>query len=106
MNFFDFFRGPDINQGITEYKDTAGAILLDVRTPQEYAQGHIPNSKNVPLQSIERIQNIVTGKETPVFVHCQSGARSRQAAGLLTQMGYTNVKNIGGIASYTGKVER
>ncbi len=60
MNFFDFFRGTDINKGITEYKDTAGAILLDVRTPQEYAQGHIPNSKNVPLQSIERIQNIVT----------------------------------------------
>ena len=45
------------------------------------------------------------GKDTPLFVYCHSGARSRQAAALLAQMGYTNAKNIGGIAAYRGKVE-
>lgn len=50
MGFFDFFKQSNINQGIEEYKMTAGAVLLDVRTPQEYQEGHIPESKNVPLQ--------------------------------------------------------
>ena len=50
MGFFDFLKQANINQGIEEYKRTAGAVLLDVRTPQEYQEGHIPESKNVPLQ--------------------------------------------------------
>ena len=87
MGFFDFLKDPDINQGVKEYSTTDGAVLLDVRTPDEYRQGHIPGSKNIPLQSI-------------------SGARSRQAAAILKQMGYTSVKNIGGISAYAGKVER
>lgn len=49
---------------------------------------------------------MIDNKATPIFIHCLSGARSRQAAAVLQQMGYTNVKNIGGIASYTGKVEK
>ena len=53
MGFFDFMKGPDINQGVKEYSATDGAVLLDVRTPDEYRQGHIPGSKNVPLQSID-----------------------------------------------------
>ena len=44
MGFFDFFKQSNINQGIEEYKRTAGAVLLDVRTPQEYQEGHIPVS--------------------------------------------------------------
>ena len=53
MRFFDFLKGPDINQGVKEYSTTDSAVLLDVRTPDEYRQGHIPGSKNVPLQSID-----------------------------------------------------
>ena len=106
MNFFDFFKGPDINKGIQNYRATAGAALVDVRTPEEYSEGHIPGSKNVPLQSLNKIQSVTTKKDTPLFVYCHSGARSRQATGLLGQMGYTNVQNLGGIISYKGKVER
>ena len=106
MRFFDFLKGTDINQGVTEYRATDGAVLLDVRTPDEYRQGHIPGSKNVPLQSIDKVNAVVENKGTPIFVHCLSGARSRQAAAILKQMGYTNVKNIGGISAYAGKVER
>ena len=106
MGFFDFMKGPDINQGVKEFSATDGAVLLDVRTPDEYRQGHIPGSKNVPLQSIDRVNAVVENKGTPIFVHCLSGARSRQATAILQQMGYNNVKNIGGISAYTGKVER
>lgn len=106
MEFFDFMKAPDINQGVKEYGATDGAVLLDVRTPDEYRQGHIPGSKNVPLQSIDKVTVMINNKATPIFVHCLSGARSRQAAAILQQMGYTNVKNIGGISAYAGKVER
>lgn len=106
MRLVDFLKGPDINQGVKEYSTTDGAVLLDVRTPDEYRQGHIPGSKNVPLQSISKVAGMIDNNSTPIFVHCLSGARSRQAAAILKQMGYINVKNIGGISAYARKVER
>ena len=106
MGFFDFFKQPDINQGIKDYQATPGAILLDVRTPQEYGAGHIPESKNIPLQIIEKVTSVAENKDTVLYVYCQSGARSRQATSMLQGMGYTNVNNIGGIAAYSGKVVR
>ena len=45
MGLFNLFGGTDINQGLKEYENTAGAVLLDVRTPQEYKDGHVPGSK-------------------------------------------------------------
>ena len=104
MGIFDFLRGPDIGQGVREYEATPGAVLLDVRTPQEYRAGHIPGSRNLPLQVLAGVEALA-GPETPIFVYCLSGARSRQAAGQLARMGYTRVKNIGGINAYRGKVE-
>ena len=106
MGFFDFLKQPDIHQGVEQYNATPGAVLLDVRTPQEYAQGHIPGSKNIPLQTLHDAEGAIQDKGTPLYVYCQSGARSSQAASLLRQMGYTNVTNIGGIAAWRGKVER
>ena len=105
MGFFDFLHVPDIAQGIEEYRKTDGAILLDVRTLQEYRAGHIPGSKNVPLQELDRVAAVAAGRDTALFVYCHSGARSRQAVDKLRRMGYLHVKNIGGIAAYTGKVE-
>lgn len=105
MRFFDFFCSLNINEGVQQFKSTPNAVLLDVRTVQEYREGHIPGSKNIPLQSIETVSSAVRDKNTPIFVHCLSGSRSRQAATILGHMGYTNVKNIGGISVYRGKVE-
>lgn len=105
MSLFDFFRQPDINQGVAQYKTSPDAVLVDVRTVQEYREGHIPESTNVPLPQLGRIASVVNDKDTPLFVYCYSGSRSRQAASILRQMGYTNVNNIGGIAAYSGKVE-
>ena len=106
MGFFDFLKQPDVNQGVKDYKNTVGAVLLDVRTPEEYGEGHIPESKNIPLQTLDRVISVVENKDTELFVYCYSGARSRQAVATLGQMGYTKVNNIGGISSYRGKVER
>ena len=105
MSFFDFFKQPDINQGVNEYRQQEGAVLLDVRTPQEYRDGFIPGSKNVPLQAIDKVESVVENKDTALYVYCYSGARSRQAVSLLRHMGYSDVNNIGGIAAYRGKVE-
>lgn len=102
MGLLDLLRGPDINKGVEEYKKTEGAMLIDVRTPSEYAERNIPGSKNVPLQNIKSIKEVVPEKDTPLFVHCLSGARSSKATKALKQMGYINVKNIGGISSYRG----
>lgn len=106
MGFFDFLKGPDINQGVKEFQDTSGGVLLDVRTPQEYQSGHIPGSVNAPLQTLGGEDMLPADRDTRLFVYCHSGARSSQAVRLLTRMGYANTKNIGGIAAYTGKVER
>ena len=105
MGIFDFFKQLDINQGLQEYKNAAGAVLLDVRTPQEYRDRHIPGSQNVPLQQLDNIEEIAENKDTALYVYCHSGMRSRQAVSLLQAMGYRNVHNIGGIAAYHGKVE-
>ena len=47
-------KTPDINRGIADCRNTEGAVLLDVRTPQEYREGHIPGSINIPLQQLDK----------------------------------------------------
>ncbi len=105
MGFFDFLKRPDINRGIPEYEAQAGAVLLDVRTPEEYREGRIPGSRNLPLQRIGEAEESVR-KDVPLFVYCRSGARSAQAAHVLWQMGYEQVKDLGGIINWSGRIER
>lgn len=97
------FQANDINAGVEEYQKTPQAKLIDVREEDEYAAGHIPNSINIPLSKIESAQGEITDLDTPLFVYCRSGNRSGQAVAWLKQAGYSKVKNIGGIANYSGK---
>ena len=106
MGLLDLFRGPGLDRGVEEYRSTPGALLLDVRTLPEFREGHVPGALNLPLQELDRIGQMVPEKSTPLFLYCRSGARSGQAAEVLEGRGYTCVKNIGGIISYKGKVER
>lgn len=106
MGLFDNLMGPDLRQGLAEYEKTPGAVLLDVRTPEEYAGGHVAGSRNLPLQAIVNVEDEIPEKDTPVFVYCQSGGRSRRAAAFMEKIGYTNVKNIGGLAGYNGPLEK
>ena len=52
MGFFDLFKHTDINQGVAQFQQTSNAMLVDVRTPEEYRDGHIPGSINLPSRSI------------------------------------------------------
>lgn len=106
MIFFGLFNKVDINEGVKNFEGTSGAILLDVRTAEEYREGHIAKSINIPLQNIRKIEGMSLNKNTPIFVHCLSGARSSQATASLKGMGFTKVTNIGGISSYSGRIER
>ena len=105
MSLFGFFRNSDINRSIEEFLSTPDGVLLDVRTPEEYNEGHIPKSVNLPLHNIYRAEELFENKSIPLFVYCRSGARSAQAAAELKDLGFSNVKDIGGISAYKGKVE-
>lgn len=76
-----------------------GAQLVDVRSPQEFGMGAIPGSKNVPLQAIHTAEQHLD-KSKPVIVYCASGMRSEQAKGMLSQMGFPAVHNLGSINKY------
>jgi phage shock protein E len=82
-------------------------ILLDVRDTDEYREGHIQGSINIPLHILPAVlPQKLTDKNARIFVYCLSGARSAQASRWLRQNGYENVVNIGGIYSWSGPVVR
>ena len=94
----------DINEGVKIYHNTKHAILIDVRRIDEYEQGHIDESINIPVEEIETTTSKITDKNTPLFIYCRSGVRSTKATEALYNMGYTDVKNIGGILDFKGEV--
>ena len=104
MSLMNFFKRPDFDAGLEEWHDHVGAVLLDVRTAEEYRQGHIEGSLNIPLQNMQAVKSSIPALDKPIYVHCLSGSRSAQAVSVLKSMGYTNVTNIGGINAYHGKV--
>ncbi len=76
-------------------------VLLDVRTPEEYAEGHIPESHLIPLQTLEKEAPLqLADKDVPIFVYCRSGNRSLEAAKILVELGYTQVYDLGGIIDW------
>ncbi len=106
MGIIDFLKSKDINAGVKDFLNTENAVLLDVRTPEEYREVRIPKSINIPLDDLNKIITVIPKKSTPLFIHCHSGGRSGQAVVILKKMGYTNIRNIGGIMNYSGKKER
>ena len=80
-------------------------ILLDVRTPEEYAAGYIPGAINLPVETIgEQPVEALPNKEQTILVYCRSGNRSKKAAGKLVQQGYTAIIEIGGIQDWPGEL--
>ena len=106
MKIFEFYQSSDINRDVEQFRQTPGAMLLDVRGADEYAEGHIPGSVNIPLQVLPTGKGLPEDLETPLFVYCRSGGRSRRAAAFLEKAGYEHVKNIGGIMNWQGQIER
>ena len=78
-------------------------ILLDVRTQEEYDAEHIEGAILIPDYEIEiKAESILTDKNALILVYCRSGRRSKNAAIILTTLGYTNIKEFGGINTWTG----
>ena len=74
MSFMDLFRRTDINEGVEQYKKEASAVLLDVRTKEEYESGHIPGAINIPLSDINDTPiSSLPDKSQMILVYCRSG---------------------------------
>lgn len=83
-----------------------GYIILDVRTQEEYDHGHIPGAILIPNTEIEdRAEEVLTDKDQLILVYCRSGRRSQLAAEALVELGYTNIKEFGGILDWPYEVE-
>ena len=94
----------DIVKIMDENKDY---VIIDVRTPDEYKEGHIPNAINIPNETInETVYNKLKDKNQLILIYCRSGSRSRQAAYKMQKLGYTNLVDFGGIINWKGKIEK
>ena len=100
------FQQISMDAAITQMAEEDNFILLDVRTPEEFADGHIPGALNIPNENIgENDIAELPDKEQRIYVYCRSGNRSKQASAKLVNLGYTNVVEIGGIIDYHGEIE-
>ena len=82
-------------------------VILDVRTKEEYREGHIPASKLIPDTELEaRAAAELPDQDQLILVYCRSGRRSHAAAKLLTDLGYSNVKDFGGIMTWPYAIAR
>ena len=92
---------------IFEKDGKGGYIILDVRRPDEFARGHIPRAINIANETIGADQpKALPDKEQVIYVYCRSGNRSKQAAGKLAAMGYSNIIEFGGIMDWDGEIEK
>lgn len=85
----------------------AGYIIIDARTEEEYAEGHIPGAVLIPEYQIsEKAEDILPDKDALILVYCRSGRRSKIAAEELVKLGYTSVKEFGGIIYWEYETEK
>ena len=94
-------------QEAKEIMDTQeGYIILDVRTQDEYDQGHIPGAILIPDTEIKaRAEEVLTDKDQLILVYCRSGRRSKLASEILVELGYTNIREFGGIIDWPYETE-
>ena len=98
------YRQVNMDEAITMMEEGSGYIILDVRTPEEFAQKHIPGAINVANEAIgtDEIPEL-PDKDQLILVYCRSGNRSKQASEKLVALGYTNIVEFGGINDWPGE---
>lgn len=109
ISVFRYFRQRSYLKTLTEDQFREGyrkAQLIDVREPQEFKNGHILGARNIPVTQLkQRLVEIRPDK--PVYLYCQSGARSARAAQILHKKGYQDISQLkGGFKKWTGKVKK
>ena len=98
------YRQINMDEAITMMEEESGYIILDVRTPEEFAEKHIPGAINVANETIgtDEIPEL-PDKDQLILVYCRSGNRSKQASEKLVALGYTNIVEFGGINDWPGE---
>lgn len=98
----NFDKNKDINKADIVKYIKQGAIIIDVRSPQEYKEGHIDGAICIPdYRIINQIEKIIKNKNELIVVYCQSGKRSEKVQKKLNLIGYKNVYNVyGGVSNY------
>lgn len=98
------YRQITMDEAIAIMEKENGYIILDVRRPDEFSTGHIPNAINVPNESIDTAEiPELPDKDQLILVYCRSGRRSKEAAEKLVALGYTNIVEFGGILDWKGE---
>ena len=99
------YRQVNMDEAITMMEEGSGYIFLDVRTPAEFAEKHIPGAINVANETIgtDEIPEL-PDKDQLILVYCRSGNRSKQASEKLVALGYTNIVEFGGINDWPGEI--
>ena len=98
------YRSITMDEALAMMAQESGYIILDVRRPDEFAAGHIPNAINVPNESIgtDEIPEL-PDKDQLIMLYCRSGRRSKEASEKLVKLGYTNIVEFGGILDWKGE---
>jgi rhodanese-related sulfurtransferase len=101
------YRQISMDEAVKMMKDEKNYIILDVRRPDEYSEGHIPGAINVPNEKIGTTDIAeLPSKSQLILVYCRSGRRSKEASEKLVKLGYTNIVEFGGILDYKGEIEK
>ena len=101
------YRQISMDEAVKMMRDEKNYIILDVRKPDEFAEGHIPGAINVPNEEIDTAEIAeLPAKKQLILVYCRSGRRSKEAAEKLAKLGYTNIVEFGGILDWTGEIEK
>ena len=99
------YRQISMDEAVIMMQNESNYIILDVRRPDEFAAGHIPNAVNVPNESIGTSDiPELPDKDQLIMVYCRSGRRSKEASEKLVALGYTNIVEFGGILDWTGEI--
>ena len=99
------YRSITMDEAVTMMAEESGYIILDVRRPDEFAAGHIPNAINVPNETIDTAEiPELPDKDQLIMVYCRSGRRSKEASEKLVKLGYTNIVEFGGILDWKGEI--
>ena len=99
------YRQITMEEAVTMMAQETGYIILDVRRPDEFAAGHIPNAINVPNETIGTAEiPELPDKNQLIMVYCRSGRRSKEASEKLVKLGYTNIVEFGGILDWKGEI--
>ena len=101
------YRQISMDEAVKMMKDEKNYIILDVRRPDEFAEGHIPGAINVPNEEIGTTEIAeLPDKSQLILVYCRSGRRSKEASEKLVKLGYTNIVEFGGILDWKGEIEK